>query len=73
MNHVRLDLLLLIWIQLNYYPYMIILNKCNGSCNVVDDLSTKICVPNKTKDIDVKVFDMITIIYESKALVKRKL
>ena len=52
---------------------MIILNKCNGSCNVVDDLSTKICVPNKTKDIDVKVFDMITIIYESKALVKRKL
>ena len=52
MNHVRLNLLLLIWILLNYYPHMISLNKCNGSCNVVDDLSTKICVPSKTKDID---------------------
>ena len=34
---------------------MISLGKCNGSCNAVDDLFTKICVPNKTKDIHVKV------------------
>ena len=35
--------------ELNYYPFTIILDKCNGSCNVADDLSTQICVPNKTK------------------------
>ena len=31
-------------IELKYYPFMINLNKCNGSCNV---LSPKICVPKK--------------------------
>ena len=31
-----------------YYPFMISLNKCTGSCNV---LSPKICVPKETKDI----------------------
>ena len=28
------------YIELNYYPFMISLDKCNGSCGVVDDLST---------------------------------
>ena len=36
-------------------PFMTSLDKCNGSCNVVDDLSTKICVPSKTKDINFEV------------------
>ena len=31
-------------IDLKYYSFMIILDKCNGKCNVVDDLSTKKCV-----------------------------
>ena len=36
---------------------MISLNKCTGNCNVV---SPKICVPKETKDINVKIFNMIT-------------
>ena len=55
--------------EFNYYPFIISLGKCNGSFNVVDDSSTKVYVPNKTKDISVKVFSMITI-YEAKTLVK---
>ena len=39
---------------------MISLDKCNGSCDTVDDLSTKICVPSETRDINVKVLKMIT-------------
>ena len=31
---------------LKYYPFMISLNKCTGSCNI---LSPKICVPKETK------------------------
>ena len=38
----------------NYYPFMISLDKSNGSFNV---LSLKICVPTKAKDIN--VFNMI--------------
>ena len=43
-------------IDLKYHPFMISLGKCNVHVNAVDDLSTKICVPSKTKHINVKVF-----------------
>ena len=49
---------------------MINLDKCSGSCNAVDGLSTTIYGPSKTKDIDVKVFNMITGINEDKTLIK---
>ena len=32
----------------NYYPFMVRLDKCSGSFNSVDDLSTNICVRQKT-------------------------
>ena len=57
-------------IELNYYSFMINLNKCSGSCNAVDDLSTKICVSRKTEDINVKVFKLVTRINEAKTLIK---
>ena len=56
--------------ELNYYAFMINLDKCNGSCNALDDLSAKISVPSKKKDINVKVFNMITKINEAKPLIK---
>ena len=34
-------------VELKYYPFMISLNKCTGSCNV---LSKKRCVPKETED-----------------------
>ena len=49
---------------------MISLDKCIGSCNAVDDLFAKICVPNETNDVDVKVFNMVTKINEAKTMVK---
>ena len=51
--------------ELHFYTFMISLDKCHESCNAVDDLSTKIYVPGKTKDVKVKVFNMITIIHEA--------
>ena len=41
-------------VELDCYPLMIILDKCNGNCNAVHDLSTKICVPSKTKVVNLK-------------------
>ena len=40
--------------NLNQYSCIVSLDKCNGSFNVVNDLSTKICVPSKTKDEKIK-------------------
>ena len=36
-------------IELNYYPSMISLDKCNRICNAADDLSAKTCVPSEKK------------------------
>ena len=44
-------------VELKYYPFLISLDKCNGGCNV---LSSKMRVPKETKDINVKVFNVIT-------------
>ena len=49
---------------------MVSLNKGSGSCNSGNDLFTKICVPSKIKDINVKAFNIIPRIYEAKTLVK---
>ena len=40
------------------------------SCNTPYDLSNTICVPNKTADLNLCIFNMITEINESKALTK---
>ena len=50
---------------LYYYSFADNLNRCMGSCNTLNDLSYKICVPNKTEDLNLSVFKMITGINES--------
>ena len=61
-------LIVLNLIKLNYYTFMISLDKLNGSCNVLDGLFTKICVPSKTNDINVEIFKTISRINEVKPL-----
>ena len=45
---------------LRYYPFMVNLDRSNGTCNGLDDLSDKICVQYKTEDLDLTAFDMTT-------------
>ena len=52
-------------VELKYYPFMLSLNKCTGSCNV---LTPKIYVSKETKDINVKAFSMITNKNKAKAM-----
>ena len=52
-------------VEPKYYPFMISLNKCTGSCNV---LSPKMCVPKETKDINFKAFNMIVNKDEAKVM-----
>ena len=47
-------------VELDYYLFMVRVIKCNGSCNIADDLSTKIFVPSETKDLNGQVFNIIT-------------
>ena len=36
-----------------------VLEKCVGSCNALNDLSKRICVTNKTKDLNIHIYNMI--------------
>ena len=56
--------------EFHYYPFAVKLDRCVGSCNTLNDLSNKVCVPNKTEDLNLSVFNMITGINESKTLTK---
>ena len=44
-----------------------------GSCNTFNGLSNKVWAPNKTEDLNLGVFNMITGINESRILTKHKL
>ena len=56
--------------ELHYYPFSVKLDRCVGSWNTLNDLSNKVYVPNKTEDLNLSVFNMITRINESKTLTK---
>ena len=49
---------------------MVKFDRCVGKCNTFNDLSNKLCVPNKTDHLNIHVFNMITGINESKILTK---
>ena len=56
--------------EFHYYPFTVKLDRCVRHCNTLNDLSNKACFPNKTEDLNLSVFYMITRINESKALTK---
>ena len=43
-----------------FYLFAVNLDICAGSCNTLNDLSLKVYVPNKTGDLNLSVFNMIT-------------
>ena len=42
------------------YPYSIKINNCKGSCNTINDLYAKLCIPDTFKNINVKIFNLIS-------------
>ena len=55
---------------LHYYPFAINWDRRVGSCDTFKDLTSKVCVPNKTEDLSLSVFNIITGINELKTLTK---
>ena len=38
-----------------FYLYNVLVNKCSGSCNTLDNPMTKLCVPNVIKRVNMQV------------------
>ena len=56
--------------EIHYYPFAVKSDRCVGSCNILNELSNKVPVSNKTKDLNVSVFNMITKIKQLETVTK---
>ena len=52
--------------ELVFYPFSIKVNKCNGSCNNINNPYAKLCVPDVVKNIKVKVFNLMSLSNQTK-------
>ena len=43
-----------------FYPFSVKINRCSGNCNNINDPYAKICVPNTVKDLNVRVFNLMS-------------
>ena len=43
-----------------FFPFSIEKSKCSGSCNNINYPNAKICVPDVVKNLNVKVFNLIS-------------
>ena len=55
-----------------FYPYIIKVNKCSGSCNNINDPYAKLCIPDIAKSRNVKVFNLMSRINEAKSIIWHK-
>ena len=50
------------------YPFSVKINRCSGNCNSINDPYAKICVPDIVKNINVKVFNLMSRINETRSI-----
>ena len=43
-----------------FYPFIIKVNKCSGNCNNINNSYVEICVPDTVKDLNVRVFNLMS-------------
>ena len=41
--------------ELHYYPLTVKLDRCAGSCNTLNYLSNRVCIPNRTEDLSLSM------------------
>ena len=56
--------------EFHYYPFLVKLDRWVGSCNTLNNLFSKVCIPDKIEDLNLSASNLITGINESKTLIK---
>ena len=56
--------------EFHYYPFLVKLDRWVGSCNTLNNLFSKVCIPDKIEDLNLSASNLITGINESKTLTK---
>ena len=55
-----------------FYPYTVSVNKCGGSWNTIDNTYDQVGVLNKVKQINVTVFNLMSVVNETRFLVQHQ-
>ena len=51
-----------------FYPFSIRINKCSGNCNNIDDPYSKTRVPDVIKNLNLKVFNLLSRTNETRSI-----
>ena len=49
-----------------FYPYNVLVNKCSGSCDTLDNPLSKICVPKIIKGVNMQVYNFLMRLNETR-------
>ena len=49
-----------------FYPCNVLVNKCSGSCNTLDNPMTKLCIPNVIKRVNMHVYNFLVRLNETR-------
>ena len=51
-----------------FFPYSVKTSKCKGSCNNINNPLAKLCVPDVVKNLNVKVFNLVSGVNETRRI-----
>ena len=51
-----------------FYPFSVKRNRCSDNCNSINDPCTKICVPGVVKNLNVKVYNLMSRTNETRSI-----
>ena len=49
-----------------FYPYNVLVNKCSGSCDTINNPMAKLCAPNIIKRVNMKVYNFLIMLNETR-------
>ena len=55
-----------------FYPYNVLVNNCSGSCDTLDNPMSKICVPKIIKNVNMKVYNFLMRLNETRNVLWHK-
>ena len=55
-----------------FYPYNVLINKCSGSCDRLDDPMARLCVPDIINNVNKKVYNFLMRLNETRNVLRHE-
>ena len=55
-----------------FYPYNVLVNKCSGSCDRLDDPMARLCVPDIINNVNMKVYNFLMRLNETRNVLRHE-